>query len=109
MAILTERKVWRRPSPPDPRRSLGRLTETESANVLRAMAVLRQRLGTWRKVAVALRVDRRTMMRARAGTARVTAAFALRVARALGEPLGDVLTQADDCHSIRLGPIAKPF
>ena len=76
----------------DPRRELGRLTETEQANVLRALVVLRYRLGEWRAVAQALSVDRRTMMRARAGTARVTACFALRVARALGEPLGNVIT-----------------
>ena len=92
MTILRTRKVWRRPPIPDPRRDFGRLTPDEQANVLRAMAVLRSRLGTWLAVAKALRVNKRTMNRARSGRRRVTPAFALRVARLLGEPLGKVLT-----------------
>ena len=62
--------------------------------MLRALVALRRKVPTWRHVARALGVDRRTVMRARAGKTWVTAAFALRVARALGEPLGDVLAGA---------------
>ena len=92
MAILRERTVWRKAPVPDPRRELSRLTATERENVLRALVVLHCRRGTWQAVASALQVDYRTMIRMRMAKQRVTVTFALRVARLLGEPLGEILT-----------------
>lgn len=94
MAILRERKVWKRPENENSRKMLDRLTPQEEERVRRAMDVLRVRFGNWRRVAVALKTNRTTITRVVCIRKRATPAFALRVARLLGVPLGDVLSGA---------------
>jgi hypothetical protein len=94
MAILRTRTVWRKALSPDSLREKNRLTESEELNVRKAMLVLLIRHGNWRQVAKALKTNRVTITRVVCIRRRATPAFAMRVARLLGEPLGDVLSGA---------------
>jgi len=66
------------------------LTRDEQEGVRRALRGLRARYGTWALVAGALRYDRKSVRRAMAGLD-VTASLAVRVARAAGVGVDDVL------------------
>lgn len=91
MAILTERKVWRREPNPNTLREKHKLTPAEQAGVRRAMAALRIRYGNWRAVARALKANRTTITRIICLRKGIGAGFAVRVARALGVPVARVL------------------
>lgn len=92
MPILQAKQVWKRETKPSTRMGKDRLTPDEQANLRRAMDVLRIRYRSWVKVAVALKTDRTTVTRVLHIRRWATPAFALRVARLLGVPLGDVLS-----------------
>ncbi len=94
MPILKTKQVWKRETKQSTRMGKDRLTPEEQANLRRAMDVLRIRYRSWVKVATALKTDRTTVTRVLHIRRWATPAFALRVARLLGEPLGDVLTGA---------------
>lgn len=94
MPILQTKQVWKRETKPSTRMGKDRLTPEENANLRRGMEVLRIRYRSWVKVAVALKTDRTTVTRVLHIRRWATPAFALRVARLLGEPLGDVLSGA---------------
>jgi hypothetical protein len=59
MAILLERKVWRKESRAKSTHGLNRLTPDEEQNVLAALRVLRARRGSWNLVAHAMEVTKR--------------------------------------------------
>jgi hypothetical protein len=92
MAILRTHEVWRRQSKRPSKAELNRLTPQEEERVRAAMLVLRVRFRTWIRVAVELKTDRTTVTRVMCIRRRATPAFAMRVARLLGVPLGDVLS-----------------
>lgn len=94
MSILTAKQTWKRAPKPSHRMGKDRLTPEENANLRRAMDVLRIRYRSWVKVAVALKTDRTTVTRVINIRKWATPAFALRVARLLGVPLGDMLSGA---------------
>jgi len=87
MAILTETVVRRRPRRP---RGFG-LTPKEQDNARVAIHALRRRYGTWQAVALAMGVGLKTVKNALGPTRRPTAGLVLRVARAAGVPVEDVL------------------
>ena len=101
MAILKTKKVWKRERQPSSRVELNRFTPKEETGVRTAADVLRIRFGNWSQAAKALRMDVSTIRRAVGPRGRVPASFAMRVARLLGVPLGEILTgafpRADEC------------
>lgn len=90
MAILTERKAWRRPKTAAARPT-EKLTAEEQANVRAALLYLRDRLGGWRKLAVAMGVTYDAISRRNKRGRTVSAAWAIRAARLLRAPVEDVL------------------
>jgi hypothetical protein len=93
MAILKERKVWRRPRAANRTKRSTDLTPEEQANVRVALRFLRVRLGGWPKLAEAIGASWATL-RDRAYGRTVSGGLALRVARAAGAPIEDVLSGA---------------
>jgi hypothetical protein len=89
-----QRVVWKRAPNPNSRAELNRLLPEEEDRVRAAMDVLRIRLGNWKYVAAALKSNKRSITHVISATRRITPAFAMRVARLLGVPLGDVLSGA---------------
>ena len=88
-----KRIVWKRAPDPNSRREMSRLTPEEEASVRLALEVLpAQHAGSWKAVAAALKSNKRTLAKLLCFERRISAAYALRVARLLGEPLGDVLS-----------------
>jgi hypothetical protein len=94
MAILRERQVWKRKGLNWRGRlgDLDLLTPDEQSRVRTAMDVLRISYGDWRKVAKALGANRTTITRVVCLRRRCTPAFAARVAKLLGVPLGEILS-----------------
>jgi transcriptional regulator with XRE-family HTH domain len=93
MAILLERKVWRKERQAKPTERLNRLTPDEGENVLAALRVLRARRGSWAVVAKAMGVTKRQLSAYR-NELRPTVALAVRVARLAGVGVEDVLSGA---------------
>ena len=81
---------WKRAPDPNSRREMSRLTPEEESSVRVALEVLRaQHGGEWKAVAAALKSNKRTLTKLLCFERRITATYALRVARLLGESLGD--------------------
>jgi hypothetical protein len=89
-----KRVYWRKEPNPNLLREKNRLLPVEEENVRRAMTVLHLRFGNWTRVAKAIGAHRVTVERVLNIRRRATPAFAMRVARLLGVPLGDVLSGA---------------
>jgi hypothetical protein len=90
MPILRERIEWSRPRKvraPD-------LLPEEQAHVKAAIRFLRLRHGSWPKLETATGVKANTLQWATRKRTSVTAGIALRVARAAGAPIDDVLRGA---------------
>lgn len=97
MAILRERKVWRKPPTPRPSSavSLDRISAEEEASVLAALKVLRRRFRSWQGLANVMRMPLKTLERIVSGkNRRVPAALAIRAAKVAGVPVDDVLSGA---------------
>jgi hypothetical protein len=92
-----KRYVWKRAPNPNSRTELSRLLPIEEQRLRAAMDVLRIRYGNWASVAAAMRINKRGICVGR----RISPAFATRVARLLGESLGDILSgkfpRANEC------------
>lgn len=85
---------WRRAPDPSARREQGRLLPEEEARVRLALEVLRAHYGQWKDVARELKSNKRTLTKLLCFERRITATYALRVARLIGEPLGEILSGA---------------
>jgi len=95
MAILTERKVWKRPPAPKPAIDrINRLTPEEAENVRAALHVARALFGTLKGLARQMGVTRRALVRFSSGESKATAGLALRIARLVGVSVEDVLSGA---------------
>jgi hypothetical protein len=93
MAVLTERKVWRRPDAELPERKRldpNRLKDGEVAYVRAALDVLRIRVGSWRRLAEVMHIGRMRVNRVASGSRRPDVAFAVRLARVAGVPVEDI-------------------
>jgi len=93
MAILHERTEWAKPRAATETRRSSDLTPEEQANVRKAIHVLRRRLGGYKALASALRVNLRTLI-AQGGKRAPSAAVAIRAARLAGVPVDNVLSGA---------------
>ena len=91
--ILTERTVWKKPKPENPRYTPD-LTAEEIANVKRAISVLRVRFGGYAKLAEAMGTKRSTLLAATERRGKPSVSTALRAARLAGAPLEDLLSGA---------------
>jgi transcriptional regulator with XRE-family HTH domain len=94
MAVLTERKVWRRTEAPVYQRRTRRaaqLNERQQANVLEALKVLRVRFGSWASLARAMGILKGAMSRVVTGESRPHAGHAVRAARVAGVSPEDIL------------------
>ena len=94
MTILRERKVWRR-APSPVRRDFEKtwqLNETERANVLAAMVVMRARLGGWARLARAMGIHKKCVSRVVTGETKPSAGIAVRVASVARVSVGRVLS-----------------
>lgn len=94
MAILRERKTWKKERQPRATDRLDRLTPEEEANVYAAMNVLRIRYGGMDGVAKAMGASKFAVQTAMQKGRRPTAGLALKAARLAGVPVEDVLTGA---------------
>jgi DNA-binding XRE family transcriptional regulator len=93
MAILTERRVWRRElKPPRATSPANRLTPEQQQNVMAALRVLYVRHGTWRDVGKAMGLSKAVMARIAKGTDKPSAGIALRAAALAEVPVEDVLS-----------------
>ncbi len=88
---LPRRMVWKRAPNPNSRSELNRLTPEEEVRVRTALDVAKIRFGNWKGVAAALKSNKRTLTSLTCLKERITPAYAIRVARMLGVPLGDIL------------------
>lgn len=94
MAVLTERKVWRRPArelPVRKRQDPSRLKDHEVAYVRAALGVMKLRYGSWRRLAEAMQVGRMRVNRVASGSRLPDVAFATRLARVAGVPAEDII------------------
>lgn len=92
MAVLAERKVWRREREAKSTARLNRLASNEEENVLAALRLLRARRGSWALVARAMGVTKRQLSAYRNGELRPSAGLAVRVARIASVSVDDVLS-----------------
>jgi hypothetical protein len=90
--VLTEAKTWKKYRPPSETRSSSDLTPDEQAKVRQLLHVLRRRFGSWPHVAEALKVNLKTLTKVAGKAGKPSAGIALRAARAINQPLEDVLT-----------------
>jgi hypothetical protein len=90
MPTLTKRVEWSRPRKP---RS-SELSLDEQANAKAAVRFLRVRLGSWADLAAKTDLSEAILTHSVARQSRITANVALRVARAAGVPLEDILRGA---------------
>ncbi len=82
MAILRERKVWKRPRLPSPTSPSDQLTPEQEKNVRAALAFLRVRVGSWAKLAKVMGLKEATLEQAaNRRTRRPTAGYAVRAAQ----------------------------
>lgn len=109
MTILRERKTWaKHPQLPTETKHSSDLTPAEQANARRALRFLRDRLGTTRKLATALKARFKTVENMLSKRC-VTAGVALRVARLAEVPLEELLAgrwppQTGVCQHCGRGP-----
>lgn len=89
MTILTERKTWSRQRPQNETRHSSDLTPEEQTNARAALRFLRAKLGGIEKLSAAMQAKPVTV--AMALRRNLTAGIALRVARAAGVPLEEIL------------------
>ena len=96
MAILTEKKTWRRELSPEAERikNLPRLTDQEKANVRRAIHFLRARYGTPSRLAEAMGITEANLEKLRSPSRPQTPRLAVIVARVAGVDVGDVISGA---------------
>lgn len=92
MAILEVKKTWRKTNPRPPRRI--DLTLDEQANARRVVRLLLVKLGSWEAVAKAMETSHGTVHSIGSSRRSISAGFALRVARAAGVPMEDVISGA---------------
>jgi len=93
MAVLTERRVWRRELKPAPPTSpANRLTAEQQRNVMAALRVLYVRYGNWRAVGKAMGLSNPVIARIGKGTDKPSAGIALRAAALAGVSGEDVLS-----------------
>lgn len=88
------------PRPPKGRRAAIPLTDTEQQRVRAALRSLRASFGSWRSLAEALGVALGSLQHVMYGMRPVSAALALRVAKAAGKPLDEIIGEpsaADRC------------
>jgi transcriptional regulator with XRE-family HTH domain len=93
MAILRERKVWRRADrdlPERKRLNPNRLRDGEVTYVRAALDVLQIRCGSLRKLAEVMQIGRMRVTRVASGSRRPDVAFAVRLARVAGVPVEDI-------------------
>ena len=90
MTVLTSPKTWRRPMALTRTRTPD-LTESERANLARALRFLQVRAGSGAKLAAALGVCAAVVERGVAKQPRGTASLALRAARLSGQPIDSIL------------------
>ena len=90
MTILAKRSEWRIERPRNETRRSTDLTPDETSNVRKALHVLRRRLGGYRALAAALRVNAKTLQD-QGSTRAPSAAVAIRLARLAAVPVDDVL------------------
>jgi len=91
MAVLTERRVWKR----EPKRVTTRVNSLEreqQENVRRALRTLYFRYGTWKDLARAMGVGKNQLKLVMGERAAPSAGLALRAAKVAGVPVEDVLT-----------------
>ncbi len=93
MAILHARTSWAKPRATNETRRSSDLTPEEQIAVRRALRVLRQRLGSYQALAMALRVKKATL-EGYGSTRAPSAAVAIRAARLAGVPAEDLLRGA---------------
>jgi hypothetical protein len=101
MAILKERKVWRREKPKVGRDQINRLTPEEQDNVMAAFAVIKSWRGTVGDVARDMGVALSTVARVASGHGAPSAGFALKLARAMKAPVENILDGKWRAHDIR--------
>lgn len=95
MAILRERKTWKRPKPARTTAAPDELTSDECDRVRAALAFLRAQHGTWLALAAAMGIKPQTLKEgAKRRGRRPTAGFALRTARVAGVCVELVLSGA---------------
>jgi hypothetical protein len=94
MAILTEKKIWRRTSEPTERDKRRQLTPEQQKNVQRAIVFLAVRLGSPEALADALGMTVDATWKARGTARRKSVRLALVVSRAAGVGVDDVLSGA---------------
>lgn len=87
-----KRTVWKRVPNPNSRSELNRLLPEEEPRVRAALDVAKIRFCNWKGVAVALRSNKGTITRLICRERRITPTYAMRVARMLGVPLGDIIS-----------------
>jgi transcriptional regulator with XRE-family HTH domain len=104
MAILRERKVYRRPKPKADRDQINRLTPEERHNVMAAFEVFRSWRGTVAAVARAMGVSGATVSRVASGHLKPSAGFALKLARAMNAPVENLLQGEWRGRSVRKHP-----
>src|SRR5580692_4324345 len=95
MPILRERVEWQRPRKP----RTPELPLDEQENAKKAIRFLRVRLGTWADLAAKTGCSEAILRHSQVKRRRVTANVALRVARAAGVHLEDVLSGAWPGHA----------
>lgn len=97
MTVLRVKQTWKREKPakkPGAARPIEQLTPDEQTNVRKALRVLRTRYRTLLATAEALETSYGTIERVSRGRRKPTAGLAIRVARAAGVPVDDVLSGA---------------
>ena len=114
MGILTKRSVWQVARPAGETRRSSDLTPEEQARAKVAIRFLAKRHGSALKLAQAMRANLETVRSAMSKRGPVSAGIALRVARAAGVPLEDVLAgrwpvegACPHCGRLSAGPLAR--
>jgi hypothetical protein len=92
MTVLRERQTWTKDRKSKRERYTDGLTPEEQACIRVALAVLRIRYGTLRKLAVAMHTTYKTLVRMSNKSGKPTAGIAIRAARLAGVPIDDVLS-----------------
>jgi hypothetical protein len=90
VAILTQRKTWRRPEPPRADRGAV-LSQQERLHVAAALVFLKRRYGSWADLAVAMDMRETTVAHGATSPRRIGPGVALRVAALAQVPAGEVL------------------
>jgi hypothetical protein len=94
MSILRTRERWERKRSASRAKNHCDLTPEEQANVSKALRVLRHRYASWRDAATALDIGEKTLTSAATGKRKASAGMALRVSRAAGVSMEELLAGA---------------